>query len=71
MHEDDDMPGPTSNKDIVVGEDLTALSVNDLKRRLQALTAEMSRVENVIKQKQSQAAAAETLFKSDTNESSH
>lgn len=47
----------------VLGEDLSALSLEDLAARRAALQAEISRVEAVMAQKQSGRAAAEAVFK--------
>ncbi len=51
-------------KQIIVGEPLFDQSVNDLKARIEALHAEISRTENELSAKRQQSAAADQLFKS-------
>lgn len=66
MQEDENQAVSGKKQQMIVGEDLSALSVNELTGRLTALKNEITRVEACIKQKQSQAQAAENLFKSET-----
>ena len=64
---DDDWPQTAkSGARMVIGEDLSPFSVNDLEARLSALDDEKSRVEAAIKARGSQAELAQKLFKSDT-----
>ena len=64
---EDDWPAPAqSTTPMVIGEDLSALSVNDLKARLTALDEEKKRVQAEIEARGSQAELAQKLFKSDT-----
>lgn len=66
MQEDENQAVSGKKQQMIVGEDLSAFSVNELTGRLTALKNEITRVEACIKQKQSQAQAAENLFKSET-----
>ena len=61
MDWDDARPKP--KKQIVVGEVLHDLSVNELKERIDALRQEIARVEAELSGKQSQSEAADKLFK--------
>jgi len=47
---------------ITVGEDLYGLSRGELKTRVEALEAEITRVNRELKKKQSERSAADTLF---------
>jgi len=61
MDWDDVRPKP--RPDIVVGEKLEALSVEELQARVAALHAEIERVEAELMVKRARVAAAEALFK--------
>lgn len=54
---------PKATKGIVLGEDLTSLSVAELDARIAALNAEVVRVEAERAAKKSHEAAAAALFK--------
>ena len=62
MDWDDERPKP--KKQIVVGDALTTLSVDELTERIEALKDEITRTEGELKAKKSQSAAADKLFKS-------
>jgi len=49
---------------LVVGEDLSAQSLEDLAERRAALEAEIRRVDEVVRAKSATRAAADSLFKS-------
>lgn len=57
----DDLPRPKPQ--IIVGADLSNLSVSDLEERIAALQAEIERVAAEAKVKKARAAAADELFK--------
>lgn len=57
---DDEAPRP--KRDIVVGEDLYGLSVEELQERIARLEAEIERVGEELKTKKSGRAAAESVF---------
>jgi uncharacterized small protein (DUF1192 family) len=59
--EDDDKPKKKIAHEI--GQDLTLLSVEELKARVQLLRAEISRLEADMTQKQASRAAADQFFK--------
>ena len=46
-----------------IGQDLSQLSVFELKERILALTEEIARIEQAIKKKESSKSAADTFFK--------
>ncbi len=48
---------------IVLGEDLSLESLEELEARIEALKAEMTRIESVLSEKRSSRSAAETVFK--------
>jgi uncharacterized small protein (DUF1192 family) len=54
---------PKPKREIIVGEKLEGLSVDELKERIAALTAEIGRVEAELAAKQKHEAAARSLFK--------
>ena len=49
--------------EIVLGEDLSLHSLEELAARIEALTAEIARIKSVLAEKQSSRSAAETIFK--------
>jgi uncharacterized small protein (DUF1192 family) len=65
MDEDDLMPAKKPTGEIVVGEDLSRFSVEELTIRLGGLDEEKIRTEEMIKQKKAQSNLAENLFKTD------
>jgi uncharacterized small protein (DUF1192 family) len=54
---------PKPKAEIVVGEKLEALSVEELTQRIAALRAEIARVETELEVKRNRVAAAQSLFK--------
>jgi uncharacterized small protein (DUF1192 family) len=54
---------PKPKAEIVVGEKLESLSVDELNARIAALRAEITRVEAELEVKRSRVAAAQSLFK--------
>jgi uncharacterized small protein (DUF1192 family) len=58
---DDDLPKPKPQ--VIVGADLSNLSVADLEERIAALRSEIERVEAEMRTKKARAAAADALFK--------
>ncbi len=63
MDWDELRPKPTP-AGINLGEDLTGLSIAELEHRVEALKAEIERVEVELKAKRAHEAAASALFKS-------
>ena len=63
MFDDENEPKSTKSDQIIVGEDLSALSINELTMRVNALHSEIARVESAIEEKKGQASEAEDLFK--------
>ncbi len=61
---DDDEPRSPKPGTIVIGEDLSNLSVGELAERVVALKEEIVRLENEKQKKQTHEAAAAALFKS-------
>ena len=59
--DDDDKPKKKIAHEI--GQDLTLLSVEELRERIQVLNDEISRLEADIKQKQASRSAADQFFK--------
>ena len=59
----DDTQHTKPAKQIIVGETLRDLSVDELTERIANLRAEIIRVEGELKSKRSQTAAADKLFK--------
>lgn len=59
----DDIAPKAPKRDIVIGEALNALSLGELAARIEALKAEINRVEAEIALKQKHEAAASALFK--------
>ena len=62
MNEDDWQPKPKAQ--MIIGQDLSALSIEDLQQRLTALDEEKKRVASAINAKKQQADLAANLFKS-------
>jgi len=58
-----DEPRRPVRPEIVLGEDLGLLSLEELASRIAALKAEIARIESVIAEKRSSRSAAETVFK--------
>ncbi len=58
----DEPPRPV-RPEIVLGEDLGLLSLEELARRIEKLRAEIARIESVIAEKRSSRSAAETVFR--------
>lgn len=55
---------PKPKREIIVGEKLEGMSVGELKERITALVAEITRTETELAAKQRHEAAAQSLFKS-------
>lgn len=62
MKEEDEEARPTQ-QEIVVGADLSKLSVKELEERIGLLKAEIARIEADLAAKQSSRAAADSVFK--------
>lgn len=60
---DDDLKPRPKPPEHVVGQDLSTLSVHELKERIDLLRAEIGRLETNMAAKQSSKAAAESVFK--------
>ncbi|SCW73431.1 Uncharacterized small protein, DUF1192 family [Rhizobium mongolense subsp. loessense] len=58
---DDDLPKKAAYE---IGSDLSMLSVDELKERIEQLRAEIARIEAEVTRKASGRAAAESLFRS-------
>jgi len=54
---------PKKKPDIVLGEDLSMLSVAELEHRIQLLEAEIGRIREALAGKQSSKAAADAFFR--------
>lgn len=61
MISDDDRPQPPPSH--VVGQDLSRLSVAELRTRIDLLHAEIGRIEEVLRLKDDVRSAADSLFK--------
>ena len=59
----DDLESKKKAKAYELGQDLTKLSVGELKALIETLTAETARVEDALSSKQSVKSAAESIFK--------
>lgn len=59
----DDDQGASPTHDVILGDNLTRFSLEDLTARLDALNGEITRVEAEIKAKNAGLAAAEAVFK--------
>ena len=58
-----DEPRQPARPQIVVGEDVSLHSLDELEARIEALRAEIARIESVLAEKRSSRSAAETVFK--------
>jgi uncharacterized small protein (DUF1192 family) len=58
-----DEPQRPVRPEIILGEDLSLHSLDELAARIEALKAEIARIESVLAEKQSSRSAAETVFK--------
>jgi uncharacterized small protein (DUF1192 family) len=58
---DEDLPRPKKVHEI--GQDLSMLSVGELKERIEALKAEISRLESAMTAKEASRSAADSVFK--------
>lgn len=65
MDEEEFEPRRKPQGEIIVGEDLSQFSIEELTIRLSALDEEKLRVEEAIKVKKAQTSQAENLFKTD------
>jgi uncharacterized small protein (DUF1192 family) len=63
MDTDDLAPPPKKPKAYELGQDVSKLSVGELKALLDDLKSEIARVEGVLSAKQSSLSAAESIFK--------
>jgi len=63
MDIDDIAPPPKKAKSYELGQDLSKLSVGELRELVEALKAEIARVEQVLDAKQSSKCAAEAAFR--------
>lgn len=61
MHIDDD-ENVKKSPEIVIGEDLEALSVDELKKRITLLKSEIDRIDSDIEKKQASKNAADKFF---------
>lgn len=66
MEDEKWQPRRKADRQIIIGEDLAHLSLEDLSDRLAEVRQEINRIEMAIKAKQQQASLADDLFKSDT-----
>jgi uncharacterized small protein (DUF1192 family) len=53
---------PKKKPDMVIGEDLAAISIAELEHRIQLLEAEIARIGESIRSKQASKAAADAFF---------
>ncbi len=58
-----DEPQRPVRPEIILGEDLSLHSLDELAARIEALKAEIARIESVLAEKHSSRSAAETVFK--------
>ena len=58
-----DEPRKPARSEIVLGEDLSLHSLEELESRIEALRREIERIESVLAQKRSSRSAAETVFR--------
>lgn len=61
MINDDDRPAPPPPH--VIGQDLSTLSVADLRERIELLRSEIGRLEDTLRRKDDVRSAADQLFK--------
>jgi uncharacterized small protein (DUF1192 family) len=54
---------PPRKKALQIGEDLSALSLDELAARIDALRTEIGRIEDAMKSKRASATAADAFFK--------
>jgi uncharacterized small protein (DUF1192 family) len=54
---------PPRRKSLQIGEDLSALSLDELAARIDALRNEIARIEDAMKSKRASATAADAFFK--------
>jgi uncharacterized small protein (DUF1192 family) len=54
---------PKRKAGVTVGEDISRLSIDELRERIATFQAEIGRVEEALRQKQASQGAAETFFK--------
>jgi uncharacterized small protein (DUF1192 family) len=59
----DDIAPPPKKKGYELGQDLSKLSVDELRELVETLKAEIARVEQALKAKQSSLSAAQSVFK--------
>lgn len=58
-----DEPQRPARSEIVLGEDLSLHSLEELEARIDSLRREIERIESVLTQKRSSRSAAETVFR--------
>lgn len=58
-----DEPRRPARSEIVLGEDLSLHSLEELEARIDSLRREIERIESVLAQKRSSRSAAETVFR--------
>jgi uncharacterized small protein (DUF1192 family) len=58
-----DEPRRPARSEIVLGEDLSLHSLEELEARIESLRREIERIESVLAQKRSSRSAAETVFR--------
>ncbi len=63
MNSDDSEPQRKKLADIVLGEDISALSAHELEKRIARLEEEIARLREAIKARTATRSAAETFFK--------
>ena len=66
MEDEEWQPRSKSDQQIIIGEDMSHLSLEDLSDRLAAVREEISRIEKAINSKKQQASLADGLFRSET-----
>ena len=58
-----DEPRRPARPEIVLGEDVSLQSLDELENRIAALRSEIGRIESIIAEKRSSRSAAETVFR--------
>jgi uncharacterized small protein (DUF1192 family) len=58
-----DEPRRPARSEIVLGEDLSLHSLEELEARIESLRREIERIESILAQKRSSRSAAETVFR--------